>query len=36
VLRTGKTLVTEERLDLGASLDEKLEVMEAHLCQIEG
>ena len=26
----------EEWLDLGASLDEKFEVMETHLCQIEG
>ena len=26
----------EEWLDLGANLEEKFEVMEAHLCQIEG
>ena len=26
----------EEWLDLGANLEERFEVMEAHLCQIEG
>jgi hypothetical protein len=26
----------EEWLDLGANLEENFEVMEAHLCQIEG
>jgi hypothetical protein len=26
----------EEWLELGANLEEKFEVMEAHLCQIEG